>query len=51
MPDAKSYSTVGNFWVFGGVGVGAELNDLWMFRPATRQWTWISGTYGAFLSP
>jgi hypothetical protein len=30
----------GNFWVFGGEGVGAELNDLWMFSPTTRQWTW-----------
>ena len=34
----------GNFWVFGGVGVGAELNDLWMFSPTTQQWTWISGS-------
>jgi hypothetical protein len=34
----------GNFWVFGGEGVGAELNDLWMFSPTTRQWTWISGS-------
>jgi Galactose oxidase, central domain len=34
----------GNFWVFGGVGVGAELNDLWMFSPTARQWTWISGS-------
>lgn len=35
---------LGNFWLFGGIGVGAELNDLWMFSPATRQWTWISGS-------
>jgi Kelch motif/Galactose oxidase, central domain len=35
---------LGNFWVFGGIGVGAELNDLWMFRPTTRQWTWVSGS-------
>jgi N-acetylneuraminic acid mutarotase len=34
----------GNFWVFGGVGAGAELNDLWMFSPTTRQWTWMSGS-------
>jgi hypothetical protein len=36
--------TSGNFWVFGGDGVGAELNDLWMFSATTRQWTWISGS-------
>lgn len=34
----------GNSWVFGGDGVGAVLNDLWMFNPTTRQWTWISGS-------
>jgi N-acetylneuraminic acid mutarotase len=34
----------GNAWVFGGDGVGAVLNDLWMFNPTTRQWTWISGS-------
>jgi hypothetical protein len=34
----------GNAWVFGGNGVGAVLNDLWMFSPTTRQWTWISGS-------
>ena len=40
----------GNIWLFGGngfalsnVGVGGTLNDLWMFSPATGQWTWISG--------
>jgi galactose oxidase-like protein len=35
---------VGNFWLFGGDGIGAELNDLWMFNPTTREWTWISGS-------
>jgi hypothetical protein len=34
----------GNSWVFGGDGVGAKLNDLWMFSPTTREWTWISGS-------
>lgn len=38
----------GNFWMFGGFGfdsVGAHdgLNDLWMYSPTTRQWTWVSG--------
>ncbi|UWZ84800.1 kelch repeat-containing protein [Occallatibacter riparius] len=35
-------------WVFGGFGVGQSvngqlLNDLWVFDPASNQWTWISG--------
>jgi len=39
----------GNFWMFGGDGRDAqgqlgELNDLWKFIPATRQWVWISGS-------
>jgi hypothetical protein len=42
----------GNFWIFGGFGfataVGANdyLNDLWMYSPATGQWTWVTGTNG-----
>ncbi len=39
----------GNFWLFGGDGVIAPqtsglFNDLWMFSPATGQWTWVSGS-------
>jgi len=39
----------GNFWLFGGNGVDANgatgtLNDLWTFNPATKEWTWISGS-------
>jgi N-acetylneuraminic acid mutarotase len=39
----------GRLWVFGGFGhdsttVSGNLNDLWMFDPATLQWTWISGS-------
>jgi len=38
----------GNLWLFGGLGYDAEgnagdLNDLWMFNPATGQWAWIYG--------
>lgn len=38
----------GNFWLFGGMGfdsVGSQnqLNDLWMYSPASGQWTWESG--------
>jgi len=38
----------GRLWLFGGFGfdsAGAQgwLNDLWVFDPATVQWTWISG--------
>ncbi len=39
----------GNPWLFGGngfgsVGTGGELNDLWEFEPATKEWTWVSGS-------
>ncbi len=39
----------GNLWLFGGVGydsAGADydLNDLWEFNIASKQWTWVSGT-------
>ena len=35
----------GNLWLFGGTtGAGYELNDLWEFSPATKEWTWISGS-------
>lgn len=39
----------GNFWLFGGEGYDStgtvhQLNDLWQFNPATRQWTWVSGS-------
>lgn len=37
----------GNFWLYGGRGLGESnsglLNDLWKYSYATRQWTWISG--------
>jgi N-acetylneuraminic acid mutarotase len=38
----------GNFWLFGGYGddsigtVGA-LNDLWQYKPSTREWASVSG--------
>jgi hypothetical protein len=44
----------GNFWLFGGEGkieysnrtdIG-QLNDLWMYSPATKLWTWMSGSSG-----
>jgi N-acetylneuraminic acid mutarotase len=39
----------GRLWLFGGTGNDAadnagRLNDLWMFDPASRQWTWMSGS-------
>jgi N-acetylneuraminic acid mutarotase len=42
----------GNFWLFGGVGYDSTglagnldaLNDLWEYKPATGQWTWVRGT-------
>lgn len=38
----------GNFWLYGGYGLGASerglLHDLWKFNPVTKQWAWMSGT-------
>jgi len=45
--------SAGNLWLFGGFGydsvgnIGA-LNDLWSFNPATKIWTWVSGSNTAF---
>jgi N-acetylneuraminic acid mutarotase len=41
--------TKGNFWLFGGDGFDSsgtygELNDLWMFNPSRREWTWMGGS-------
>jgi N-acetylneuraminic acid mutarotase len=38
----------GNFWLFGGygydsVGTPGNLNDLWEFSPATKEWVWMGG--------
>jgi len=36
----------GNFWLFGGNGVGnvGMLDDLWEFVPATGEWAWQGGS-------
>jgi N-acetylneuraminic acid mutarotase len=40
----------GQLWLFGGRGTdsrspyGGDLNDLWMFAPSTKKWTWMSGS-------
>jgi N-acetylneuraminic acid mutarotase len=39
----------GNFWLFGGDGLDANinealLNDLWEYSPSTNEWTWIGGS-------
>lgn len=43
----------GNFWLFGGYGVGIAgdncggeicmLSDLWKFKPSLKEWTWVGG--------
>jgi N-acetylneuraminic acid mutarotase len=38
----------GNFWLFGGTGLGAAgaqggLNDLWKYTPSVGTWAWING--------
>jgi N-acetylneuraminic acid mutarotase len=57
IPGARQSATIwtdssGNFWLFGGVGVGGaatevgELEDLWEFSPASGAWTFVSGSQG-----
>lgn len=49
----------GRFWLFGGWGnasagaSGDDLQDLWVLNPATREWTWVTGssTQGTELLP
>ncbi|MEZ4722569.1 MAG: kelch repeat-containing protein [Flavobacteriales bacterium] len=54
-PGARRYSvgwtdTSGNFWLFGGLGLGATstlvdaLNDLWKYYPSSNQWVWVKGS-------
>lgn len=47
--DALSWIANGKLWLFGGNGydsTGAQgnLSDLWMFDPASKQWTWEAGS-------
>jgi N-acetylneuraminic acid mutarotase len=44
--NAVSWTDInGNLWLFGGnTASGNQLNDLWEFAPATKQWTWVSGS-------
>ena len=40
----------GNFWLYGGEGLGAagfgRLSDIWKYNPQTNEWTWINGPTG-----
>jgi N-acetylneuraminic acid mutarotase len=41
--------SAGNLWLFGGQGIDGSgiqgyLNDVWVFNPLTKQWTWVSGS-------
>jgi hypothetical protein len=40
----------GNLWLFGGYSneSQADLNDLWEFNAATKEWTWVSGSNTPF---
>jgi len=48
----------GNLWLFGGYPQDSapdfggcdfsDLNDMWMFSPATKQWTWMNGSAPTF---
>ena len=48
-PAAFWTDAIGNFWLFGGSGTSAPstsgfFNDLWIFSPASGQWSWVSGS-------
>ena len=34
----------GVVWMFGGIGAGSYLNDLWTYSQTSKQWTWVGGT-------
>jgi len=34
----------GNLWLFGGYGDNGDLNDLWQFSMAPKEWIWTSGS-------
>jgi N-acetylneuraminic acid mutarotase len=43
----------GKFWLFGGDGMASgklsgDLNDLWEFNPASKEWIWVSGSNLAY---
>lgn len=54
IPGARTMATGwkdnnGNFWLFGGRGYSSaseisDLNDVWLFSPALRSWTWMKGS-------
>jgi N-acetylneuraminic acid mutarotase len=51
-PAAFWTDAAGNFWLVGGNGISAAstsdfFNDLWVFSPASGQWTWVSGSSSA----
>jgi PKD repeat protein len=33
----------GNFWLFGGSGLGTVYADLWKYDPLINEWTWMKG--------
>lgn len=42
--------SIGNFWIFGGIGFnpGTFFNDLWRYNLSTNNWTWMSGSNVGF---
>jgi N-acetylneuraminic acid mutarotase len=46
----------GNLWMFGGAGYDAEknqgyLNELWMYDPSSKEWTYMAGTETMYCPP
>jgi N-acetylneuraminic acid mutarotase len=54
IPGGRGYASAwtdasGNFYLFGGLGLGASgtqsyLNDLWKFNSTNNTWTWLHGS-------
>lgn len=68
LPGPREFDTAvtdssGDVWIFGGYNydstISGDMNDLWMYNPATKAWTWEagadtadqSGVYGTLGTP
>ena len=56
LPGPRSFDTAvtdssGDVWIFGGCSydgtISGDMNDLWMYNPATKAWTWEAGADAA----
>ena len=41
---ASAMDSKGNLWLFGGSDYESQMNDLWKFDSAVKQWVWLNGS-------